>query len=93
MHVRFEVCTFNCFGGISILQPLTYYLCQGHVGLAMPPFAQFLSGPARTVPRNRHIKYEMHCFNHFGAINIQHSADYYYLGWRQSEELCLDCTS
>ena len=38
--------------------------------MAMPLFEKILKGHVRTVPANMHIKFEVHSFNHFGAIGI-----------------------
>ena len=38
--------------------------------LHMPPSQNFLKDRIRTVPGNMHVKFEVHSFNHFGAISI-----------------------
>jgi len=38
--------------------------------LQTPLLAKFLRGHVWTVPGNVHVKFEVHSFNRFGAINI-----------------------
>ena len=66
MHVKFEVCSFNRFGAISILNQKF----RGHVTLATPPFEKFFKGSCPTVPGNTLVKLEVCRLNRFGDISI-----------------------
>ena len=43
---------------------------KGHVILDTLLFEEILTGHVRTVPINMPVKFEVHSFNHFGAISI-----------------------
>jgi len=43
---------------------------RGHETVATPRFGKIFGGHIRTVPGNTCVKFEVHSFNRFGAVNI-----------------------
>jgi len=68
-----EICTPNLKSiALADLQLLAFngQKLGDHVTLAMPPFGKILRGHVRTVPGNTLVKFELHSFSRFGAIDI-----------------------
>ena len=66
MHIKFEVCIFNCFGAISMPKNLV-----GHMTLATLPFQEIfkqLRGHVWTVAGNMRVIFEVCRFNHFKLV-------------------------
>jgi len=66
IHVKFELCSFNRFGTISVYLKFRGSRDTGHARFSKRNF----QGSCPDCPGNIHVKFEVCSFNRFGGINI-----------------------